>query len=163
MGRGRSCARVPRPPPVGGLGRCRGHLRGDKAAAAGHSAPSPPVRTTSGPRRSDLPRPESREGPRLPSAWARGCRFPGEPWSPGRVSGVSERLASRRTRLLETHTSTPPCSKCSGHCGYKKQKCDRALKKKKNAPRAHSKSGSANGPCNCCKCSRCPGSPSICL
>lgn len=41
-------------PPVGGLERCWGHSSRDEASAAGHSAPSPPARTTSGPRRSGL-------------------------------------------------------------------------------------------------------------
>lgn len=77
------------PPPVGGLGRCWGHRSRDEASAAGHSAPSPPARMTSGPRCSGLPaarqpaRSASAErlSPRLPlsplalKSWPRFWRF----------------------------------------------------------------------------------------
>lgn len=58
------------PPPVGGWGRRWGHCCRNEVAAAGHSAPSPPKSTTSGPRLSRL----------LAAAVARSCcvcRVPG--------------------------------------------------------------------------------------
>ena len=107
---------------LSGWGRRQAHRGGDEAASAGHSAPSPPVRTTSG---------RVAAGPsRLPGV-------PGKEWRAPRSAppllseedlepqaAVSQSSASRKPRFPETRVSSPTPSQSTGHCGDKKQKCD---------------------------------------
>lgn len=111
------------PPPVGGRGQRRGHRDGDEAAAAGHSAPSPPARTTSGRVAAQPARLPGAPGRRWRAPWPAPPPLSGEDPEPkpARVSAVSQSLASRKPQRLETCMSTPTCSKGIGHCWDKKQ------------------------------------------
>lgn len=106
-------------------GARRPSVAGDGAGATAAET-RPQLRATAPPRRQRAGlRAAPRRACRLPESGSRVRGVPGKPGSPRRVPGVSSRLASRDTRLVEMCTSAPIRSKCRGHCWDKKQKCNR--------------------------------------
>lgn len=122
----RGRAGLGRPPPIGGRGRHRGHRCRDEAAAAGHSAPSPPARTTFGP--ASLPGLSRAREPGTGSV----CEAlrPAQPAASRRETlGPKPAFQAflparprRNPRLVEMCMSSPTRSECIGHCEDKKQK-----------------------------------------